>query len=437
MRLHGLTSHPFRSAAHGSEPETAAPVYLDHQATTPLDPRVRSAMLPFLTEDFGNPHSIGHIYGWRAAGAVRHARAQVADFINADDDEVVFTSGATEACNLAIRGTATATATDSASASLQLPEFGLRRPLASGHMGSADRGMGSARRRIVTLATEHPAVLETVVDLGSAGWDAIILPVATDGLIDLDRLDHALQTPTLLVSVMAANNEIGVVQPLAEVAARCRRAGALLHTDATQAAGRISMDVDEWGVDLMSISAHKVYGPKGVGALFVRAGTPVAPILTGGGQEKALRPGTIPVPLVAGFGAACEIALREAEEDGRRMAALAEQFVAALKDCGISVQLFGHPTRRIPGSLSLGLSGVSADTVVREAAPAVAISTGSACASATSTPSHVLVALGHAPEVADTAVRVSVGRFTTEADIATAAGVIAPIVQEWALDGIY
>lgn len=417
MRLHGLTSPAFRSAAHGSESETAAPVYLDYQATTPLDPRVRSAMLPFLTEDFGNPHSIGHIYGWRAADAVRHARAQVAEFINADDDEVVFTSGATEACNLAIRGAATAIVTDS--------------------VPSADGGMGSVRRRIVTLTTEHPAVLETVVDLGSAGWDAVILPVETDGLIDLDRLDQALQTPTLLVSVMAANNEIGVVQPLAEVAARCRRAGALLHTDATQAAGRISMDVDKWGVDLMSISAHKVYGPKGVGALFVRTGTPVAPILTGGGQEKALRPGTIPVPLVAGFGAACELALREAEEDGRRMAALAEQFVAALKDCGISVQLFGHPTRRIPGSLSLGLSGVSADTVVREAAPAVAISTGSACASATSTPSHVLVALGLAPEVADTAVRVSVGRFTTEADIATAAGVIAPIVQEWALDGIY
>ena len=394
-------------------------------------------MLPFLTEDFGNPHSIGHIYGWRAADAVRHARAQVAEFINADDDEVVFTSGATEACNLAIRGAATAIVTDSVPAPLRLPESGLRRPLASGHMDSADRGMGSVRRRIVTLATEHPAVLETVVDLGSAGWDAVILPVETDGLIDLDRLDQALQTPTLLVSVMAANNEIGVVQPLAEVAARCRRAGALLHTDATQAAGRISMDVDKWGVDLMSISAHKVYGPKGVGALFVRTGTPVAPILTGGGQEKALRPGTIPVPLVAGFGAACELALREAEEDGRRMAALAEQLVAALKDCGISVQLFGHPTRRIPGSLSLGLSGVSADTVVREAAPAVAISTGSACASATSTPSHVLVALGLAPEVADTAVRVSVGRFTTEADIATAAGVIAPIVQEWALDGIY
>ncbi len=280
-------------------------------------------------------------------------------------------------------------------------------------------------------------MLETVVDLGNAGWDPVILPVGADGLIDLDRLDRALETPTLLVSVMAANNEIGVVQPLAEIAARCRSAGALLHTDATQAAGRITIDVDTWGVDLMSISAHKVYGPAGVGALYVRAGTPIAPILTGGGQEMALRPGTIPVPLVAGFGTACELALRETEEDGRRMAVLSDQFVAALEAHGISVQLFGHPTRRIPGSLSLGLSGVSSDTVVREAAPAVAISTGSACASATSTPSRVLVALGLAPEVADTAVRISLGRFTTEADISTAAEAIAPIVREWTLDDKY
>ena len=301
---------------------------------------------------------------------------------------------------------------------------------------SASRGVGSPSRRIITLATEHPAVLETIVHLGSAGWDIVVLPVDTDGLIELDRLDHALETPTLLVSVMAANNEVGVVQPLAEVSARCRQAGALLHTDATQAAGRIGMDVDAWGVDLMSISSHKVYGPKGVGALFVRAGTPIAPIITGGGQEKALRPGTIPVPLVAGFAAACELARREAEEDGRRMATLAEQLVASLKAGGVAVQLFGHRTRRIPGSLSLGLSGVSADVVVREAAPAVATSTGSACASATSSPSRVLLALGLAPEVADTAVRISLGRFTTEADIAAAARVIAAIVREWAPDAI-
>ena len=296
------------------------------------------------------------------------------------------------------------------------------------------RGVGALPCRIITLATEHPAVLETVVQLGGAGWDAVILPVGVDGLVELDRLEHALETPTLLVSVMAANNEIGVVQPLSEVAARCRKAGALLHTDATQAAGRIAIDVDAWGVDLMSISSHKVYGPKGMGALFVRPGTPIAPIMTGGGQERKLRPGTIPVPLVAGFGAACELALREGEEDGRRMATLTEQFVTALRAGGVAVQLFGHRTRRIPGSLSVGLSGVPADVVVREAAPAVAISTGSACASATSSPSHVLLALGLTPEVADTAVRISMGRFTTEADIAVAAKVIVAIVREWAPD---
>ena len=434
MRLHGLTSQRFPAAGHGSEFEAPAPVYLDYQATTPLDPRVRSAMLPFLTEDFGNPHSIGHAYGWRAADAVRRARALVAEFINADVDEVVFTSGATEACNLAIRGVAAAGATHSPPRPLPFPGSGSRGQLPYRTVDSAGRGVESTPRRIITLATEHPAVLETVVHLGSAGWDVVVLPVGTDGLIELDRLDHALEAPTLLVSVMAANNEIGVIQPLAEVSARCQQAGALLHTDATQAAGRIGMDVDEWGVDLMSISSHKVYGPKGVGALFVRAGTPIAPIMTGGGQEKALRPGTIPVPLVAGFAAACEIAHREAEEDGQRMVTLAEQLVTALKAGGVAVQLFGHRTRRIPGSLSLGLSGVSADVVVREAAPAAAISTGSACASATSSPSHVLLALGLAPEVADTAVRISLGRFTTETDIAAAAGVIAAIVREWAPD---
>ncbi len=430
MRLYGVTSQRSHSAP-GSELGTPAPVYLDYQATTPLDPRVRNAMLPFLTEEFGNPHSVGHAYGWRAADAVRRARTLVAEFINADDDEVVFTSGATEACNLAIRGVAAATHCP------PLPQSGLAdRQRPDSPLDSANPSVGSSRRRIITLATEHAAVLETVVQLGSVGWDTVVLPVGTDGLIELDRLSHALETPTLLVSVMAANNEIGVVQPLAEVSARCHLAGALLHTDATQAAGRVNVDVDAWGVDLMSISAHKVYGPKGVGALYVRKGTAIAPMLTGGGQEGALRPGTVPVPLVAGFGTACELALREADEDGRRMANLAEQFVAALRGSGISVQVFGHPTRRLPGSLSLGLSGVSADAIVREAAPEVAISTGSACASGTSSPSHVLVALGLAPEVADTAVRISVGRFTTEADIATAAAVIAAIVQEWALDGI-
>ena len=435
MRLHGLTSEQFQSGDQGSEFEAPAPVYLDYQATTPLDVRVRNAMLPFLTEEFGNPHSVGHAYGWSAADAVRRARTLVAEFINADDNEVVFTSGATEACNLAIRGVVGAAHFPPSSPTFTGP--GLRRQLPRRSEDSKDRVSGSPPRRIITLATEHAAVLETVVDLGTDGWDTVVLPVDRNGLIELDRLDQALETPTLLVSVMAANNEIGVLQPLAEVAERCRKAGALLHTDGTQAAGRISIDVDAWGVDLVSISAHKVYGPKGVGALFVRTGTPIAPILTGGGQEKALRPGTVPVPLVVGFGVACQLALQEVQVDGRRMTTLAEQLIAALKGRGVSVQLFGHPTRRVPGSLCLGLSGVSAEVVVREAAPSVAISTGSACASATSTPSRVLVALGLAPEVADTAVRISMGRFTTEVDIATAAEVIAAIVREWAPDGIY
>ena len=434
MRLHGLTSRPFQMAAHRDKTEIPAPVYLDYQATTPLDPRVLNAMVPFLKDDFGNPHSVGHSYGWRAAEAVRRARTRVAEFINSDDDEVVFTSGATEACNLAIRGVAMASMPHTPQRPPSLPASGLREPRAQKSRESAGQGVGTQSRRIITLATEHPAVLETVVDLGSTGWEAVVLPVGGDGLVELDRLEHALEAPTLLVSIMAANNEIGVVQPLAEVAARCRKAGALLHTDATQAAGRIPIDVDAWGVDLMSFSSHKVYGPKGMGALFVRKRTPIAAIMTGGGQEGELRPGTIPVPLVAGFGAACDIALLESEEDGRRMKTLAELFVTEVRAGGVAVQLFGHRTRRIPGSLSVGLSGVPADVVVREAAPAVAIATGSACASGTSSPSHVLLALGLAPEVADTAVRISLGRFTTEAEIAVAAKAIVAIVREWATD---
>ena len=233
---------------------TDTPVYLDYQATTPIDEAVREAMMPFLGDLFGNPHSSDHTFGHEASNAIGHARAQVAGFVNADDDEIIFTSGATESCNLALRGVANRT--------------------------------GNGRRdRIVTLATEHPAVFETVLDLGHSGFDAVVLPVGPDGLLNLAHLDKVLDELTLIVSVMAVNNEIGVIQPIAEIGARCRAAGALLHTDATQAAGRIAIDVDEWNVDLMSLSSHKVYGPKGIGALFVRSGVKLKPIITGGSQE--------------------------------------------------------------------------------------------------------------------------------------------------------
>ena len=373
------------------------PVYLDYQATTPVDPRVHEAMLPFFREAFGNAHSHGHSYGWEAASAVRRARAQVAGLIGADDDDVVFTSGATESCNLALRGVA--------------------------------RAANGGRTRIITLATEHPAVLDTVEDLGREGYEIVVLPVEVDGLLELPRLAAALDDRTLIVSVMAANNETGVVQPLPEIAELCRRVGALFHTDATQAVGRMVVSVDEWGVDLLSLSSHKVYGPKGVGALFVRSGTPIEPITTGGGQEGGLRPGTLPTPLVVGFGMACELADADGAADIRRISELTRRLFTTIKRTCPDLRLFGHSEKRIPGSLCIGFSGMRADWVVESLGDVISVSTGSACASATAEPSKVLLALGLEPEVAATGVRISLGRFTTGLDVEVAADAISELVH--------
>ena len=373
---------------------TDAPVYLDYQATTPIDPAVREAMMPFLGDLFGNPHSNDHIFGREACNAIEHARKQIAVFVKADDDDIVFTSGATESCNLALRGVAT-------------------RP-------------GNGRRnRIVTLATEHPAVLETVLDLGHSGFDAVVLPVEPDGLLNLTDLDKVLDEQTLIVSVMTVNNEIGVVQPIAEIGARCRAAGALFHTDATQAAGRMTIDVDEWNVDLMSFSSHKVYGPKGVGALFVRSGVKLRPIITGGPQEDGLRGGTLAPALIAGFGAACEIASATQDEDRSRMEALTKRLYNGLRKAYPGLRLFGHADQRVAGNLNIGISEIPADEVISNTSRQIAVSTGSACASGTTEPSRVLLALGLDPKTAATAVRISLGRFTTETDIDTAIGTLS------------
>ena len=299
---------------------TSPPAYLDYQATTPIDPVVRAAMMPYLEDLFGNPHSSDHSFGWEASRAIRDARARVADLINADDDEIVFTSGATESCNLALRGI-------------------------------ANRSGNGGRNRIVTLATEHPAVLETVLDLGHSGFDAVVLPVGPDGLLELTHLDNVLDERTLIVSVMAANNEIGVLQPIADIATRCHAAGVLLHTDATQAAGRIPIDVDAWQVDLLSLSSHKVYGPKGIGALFVRSGLRLRPIITGGSQEGGLRGGTLPPALSAGFGVACELAATRLEEDRARINALTSRLYSGLLDAHPAMRLFGHTEERLTGNL--------------------------------------------------------------------------------------
>ena len=372
------------------------PIYLDYQATTPVDPKVREAMQPFLKDEFGNPHSINHAYGWAASDAVKVARAQLALFINADDNEIVFTSGATESCNLALRGVA--------------------------------RASDGKRNRIITVATEHPAVLETVKDLGKSGYEVVILPVGPDGLIDPADLERELDEQTLLVSVMAANNEIGVLQPLAAISNLCQTVGALFHTDATQAAGRMEIDVDAWGVDLLSFSAHKVYGPQGIGALFVRSGLQLRPITTGGAQEHGLRPGTVSTPLVVGFGEACHLADRHGNLDMQRMYDQTKRLEAGLRKACPGLRVFGHREQRIVGNLNVGFPGFDADNIVQIVASEIAVSTGSACASATAAPSRVLLALGLDPEIAATGIRISLGRFTTDQHVDAAIAAFSQII---------
>ena len=374
------------------------PVYLDYQATTPVDPRVFEIMRPYYENHFGNPHSINHVYGWEAHDAVQMAREQVADFIGADDDEIIFTSGATESCNLAIRGVAKA--------------IGRR------HM---------SRNKFISVRTEHSAVINTVLDLDIEGFESVILPVGSDGLVDPANVESVIDDRTVLVSVMAANNEIGVIQPLEEISALCHANGVIFHTDATQAAGRIDVNVDAWGVDLLSLSAHKMYGPKGIGVLFVRRGVPIDPIQTGGGQEKALRSGTIPVGLSAGFGEACRIASDEWAEDAIRMTDLTFRLTKELQQEFPDLRLFGHSDLRVPGSLNVGIPGLSARHVIEMVSDRLAISTGSACLSDNTKPSRVLLALGLEPEIAESGFRISLGRFTTNEEMDVAIDVLTGV----------
>ena len=367
------------------------PIYLDYQATTPADLRVVDAMQSYWTQEFGNPHSEGHSFGWKARRAVECARSQVADFIGADDDEIVFTSGATESCNIALRGVAAA-----------VPPNG--------------------RRQIITLATEHSAVLETARWLGLHSYDAEVLPVKPDGLLDLRELESALSHRTLLVSAMLANNEIGVIQPLAEISRLCRATGALVHTDATQAAGRININVDDLGVDLLSLSGHKIYGPNGVGVLYARnrPDLRIEPTVTGGSQERGIRPGTVPVPLAVGMGKACAIASEQTEDDAEHLSKLGKRLLRELTTDFPDLRTFGHPEQRIPGNLCLGFPGIPGELLVESVSDEVAISTGAACATGSPEPSHVLMALGVDSETAATGVRISLGRFTTEDEISAA-----------------
>jgi cysteine desulfurase len=363
-------------------------IYLDHHSTTPCDPRVVEAMVPWFTTKFGNAASKTHGFGKEAAAACDAARGQIAALIGAEPAEIVFTSGATESNNLAIQGVA---------------DF-----------------YKTKGNHIVTVATEHPAVLDVVRHLEKAGKARVtILPVKPDGIVDLDAVHAAITGDTVLVSVMFANNEIGVIQPIAEIGRICHEKGVIFHCDGAQAVGKVPVDVRGMDIDLLSISAHKLYGPKGVGALYVRKRNPrvrLTPILDGGGHENGMRSGTLPVPLIVGFGLACEIAGREMTAEANRVLALRERLRKLIFDEFDHVRLNGSLERRLPGNLNVSFEYVEGESLILGMAD-VAVSSGSACASAKLEPSHVLHALGLAEPLARSSIRFGIGRHNTGEDI--------------------
>lgn len=375
------------------------PIYLDYQATTPVDERVLAAMLPYLTQHFGNAASTSHFYGWETEAAIKQARSILAAAIHATPEEIIFTSGATEANNLAIKGVAEA---------------------------YVSRG-----RHLITVQTEHHAVLDPCHYLQALGFEVTFLPVQPDGLIDLTKLERALRPDTILVSVMAANNEIGVLQPLAEIGALCRRHQVLFHTDAAQAIGKIPLDVEAMNIDLMSLTAHKVYGPKGIGALYVRRRSPrvqLAPQIHGGGQERGMRSGTLPTHQVVGLAKAVELALAEQASESQRLVQLRQQLWQQLS-CLEGIHLNGHPTQRLPGCLNISIEGIDGAALLLGLQPVVAVSSGSACSSSKVSPSHVLTALGHDKHLASASLRFGIGRFSTATEIDRVAQQVIATVQ--------
>lgn len=365
------------------------PIYLDYQATTPMDPRVLEVMMPYFTYKFGNAHSRSHAYGWEAEEAVEKARAQVAKLVGADEKEIIYTSGATESNNLAVKGVA---------------EF------------YKDR-----RNHIVTTVTEHKCVLDTCRHLEQQGFSVTYLPVQKNGLVDLDTLRAAVTDKTVLVSVMAVNNEIGVIQPLAEIGKICREKGAFFHTDAAQAVGKIPLDVNAMNIDLMSISGHKIYGPKGIGALYVRRRPRVrlVALINGGGQERGFRSGTLPTPLCVGLGEAAEICLKEMDAEAKRLTKLRDRMLEGLQAKLPEIYVNGDLDRRIPGNLNISFAYVEGESLMM-GIKGLSVSSGSACTSASLEPSYVLRALGVDEELAHTSLRIGLGRFTTEQEVDTA-----------------
>ncbi len=375
------------------------PIYLDNFATTPTDRRVVEAMLPYFTEQFGNPSSVAHAYGWEAEAAVKKSRQTIAAAINAAPEEIIFTSGATEADNLAIKGVAEA--------------------------------YFSKGKHLISCVSEHSAVLDPCKYLQSLGFEITFLPVQQDGLIDLELLLRSIRPETILISVMAANNEIGVLQNLNEIGAIARQHQVLFHTDAAQAIGKIPLDVASMKIDLMSLTAHKIYGPKGIGALYVRKRDPrvrLAPQLHGGGQEQQLRSGTLYTPQIVGFAKAIELALSEMESESKRAIGLRQMLQNKLSQLE-NIYFNGHPELRLPGSLSLSVAGVDGAALLLGVRSTVAVSSGSACASSSIKPSHVLTALGHSPELARASIRFGIGRFNTAAEIERVAKTTIAVIE--------
>ncbi len=371
------------SAANGT---IRFPIYMDYQATTPVDPRVLAKMLPYFTEKFGNPHSRSHAYGWEAEAACDLAREQVAALIGATEKEIVFTSGATESNNIAIKGLA--------------------------------RFYKDKRNHIITPVTEHKCVLDACRHLEQEGFEVTYLPVQPNGLIDLNALRAAMKENTLLVSVMAVNNEIGVIQPLAEIGKLCREKGAYFHCDAAQGFGKIPLDVEAMHIDLMSISGHKIYAPKGIGALYVRRRPRIRlePLFSGGGQERGFRSGTLPTPLVVALGEAAAIAKAEMGKDAEHVRRLSDKFLREILDSVPHVYLNGDRQQRWPGNINISFAYVEGESMIM-ALKDLAVSSGSACTSASLEPSYVLRALGLNEEMAHTSIRFGLGRFSTDAEV--------------------
>ena len=383
-------------------------VYLDYQATTPMDPRVLDSMLPYFNDRFGNPHSRNHSFGWEAEEATEIAREHVAKIINASPKEIVFTSGATESNNLAIKGVA--------------------------------NFYGDKKNHIITCVTEHKCVLESCRYLNeNQNFDITYLPVNQDGLIDLNKLKESFRDNTLMVSIMGVHNEIGVIQPLAEIGALCRENNVFFHTDCAQAIGKIPLDVNKMNIDLMSISGHKIYGPKGVGALFVRRKPRVRikTIMSGGGQERGMRSGTLSPALCAGLGEACKICFNEMVQENQRLQMLKDRLMNGINSVCKDVYLNGSKEKRIPGNLNLSFAYVEGESLMMGIKD-LAVSSGSACTSASLEPSYVLRALGVEEELAHTSLRIGLGRFTTEKDVDKAVeNIVKEVVRLRALSPLW